>query len=148
MSKDDKIKQAAEKRHEMLKDADQRAEGGLTEEAIEGLRNRAETAAEVKVQPRVGTLTGDVDVDAMGDVKGDGGDAKYYDDGDPAKALGVPVWQHGLASTKEGVDEVAQADRTLNGVEPSEATKEEIEAGKQATTTRTTDTTTKNYKKK
>jgi hypothetical protein len=152
MGKDEHIKEAAEKRHEMLKDVDeatapaatsQNPADYLNEEEVEGLRHRAATAAEVKVQPRAGTLTGEIDIDAMGDVKGDGGDAKDYPDDDPAKKLGVPVYAHGLASTKEGVDEVTQAERTLHGVEPSEATKAEMDMGRKLSDTRVSPTNQK-----
>ncbi len=60
----------------------------------------AEEMAETRVQAKAGTLTGEIDVEAMGDVKGDGRDAKDYPDSDPDKHLGVPTYEHGLASNK------------------------------------------------
>lgn len=69
------------------------------EETIENKREAAERIASAKPQAVAGSLGG-IDVDAMGDVKGDGGDAKNYADNDPAKGLGVPTYEHGLAEHK------------------------------------------------
>lgn len=72
------------------------------EKRNENLREAAEQRAEVKPQAINGTLEGKIDVNAMGDVKGDGRDAKDYPNDDPDKALGVPVYEHGLKETSVG----------------------------------------------
>lgn len=95
----------------------------------------AEKRAEIKVEAMAGTMDGNIDVEAMGDVKGDGGDAKDYDDGDPDKALGVPVYEHGLGATRDGGDVYSPAaEEALEGKESrmSSQTKAEIEAGRAA----------------
>jgi hypothetical protein len=103
----------------------------LSDEEVEVMREGAEKRAAVKVQAKAGSLTGVIDVDAMGDVKGDGGDAKDYADNDPAKALGVPVYQHGLGATKDGVDEYAGSE-TVYGHRTSARTNAELERGREA----------------
>lgn len=144
MSKTDELAKAAEKRHEIQKKIAEdtqpapppaRAEDRMTDAELEGLKEKAEVQAEHNVQGRAGTLTGEIDIEAMGDVKGDGGDAKYYDDDDPAKALGVPVYEHGLNQTKGGVDEVVRA---ATKAEPSASTKAEMERGARAVGDRST----------
>lgn len=107
----------------------------LTPEEIEQKRADAEKLADLKVQARDGTLDGKIDIDAMGDVKGDGGDAKDYDDGDPDKRLGVPVWEHGLKSIKNGVDDTA-ALVEQEEIVPTEQTNLEMEAGRTAVANR------------
>lgn len=71
---------------------------GINEDpdTVESKKEAAETLASIKPQAVAGSLDG-IDVEAMGDVKGDGGDAKNYADDDPDKALGVPVYEHGLS---------------------------------------------------
>lgn len=93
----------------------------------------AEKRAEIKVEAMAGSLTGDIDVEAMGDVKGDGGDAKDYDDDDPDKALGVPVYEHGLAATREGVDVYSPAaEQAIEGeTRVSARTRAELQRGKE-----------------
>ena len=68
-------------------------------EMVEQKIAAAEAMAEPRVQAKAGTLTGEIDVEAMGDVKGDGRDAKDYPDTDPDKQLGVPVYEHGLGTS-------------------------------------------------
>lgn len=100
------------------------------EEYRENMKAAAEEAASVKVQPRVGTITGEIDVEAMGDVKGDGRDAKDYPDNDPDKALGVPTYVHGLHETSVGgttTQDKLFADRGV-----SEKTKAEMSRGEDA----------------
>lgn len=139
MSKTQQLAEAAKQRAKAEVDIEKvteatptRAVDRMDETEIDGLRERADGLASVRVQAVAGSLTGKIDIDAMGDVKGDGGDAKDYDDGDPAKALGVPVYEHGLAATKNGVDVMAPAVETLFGSQMSEATRAEIEAGRAA----------------
>lgn len=99
----------------------------------------AEKRAEIKVEAMAGSLTGDIDVEAMGDVKGDGGDAKDYADDDPAKALGVPVYEHGLAATREGTDVYSPAaEQAIEGdTRVSARTRAELQRGKEALAGRT-----------
>jgi hypothetical protein len=94
----------------------------------------AEKRAEIKVEAMAGSLTGDIDVEAMGDVKGNGGDAKDYEEGDPDKALGVPVYEHGLAATREGVDVFSPAaERAIEGeTRVSSRTQAELQRGREA----------------
>ena len=110
VSKTKELIEAARKRNEIEQanaDApvgDSRPQARFSDEELDQLKADAEIMAEGKVQAKAGTLDGSIDVEAMGDVKGDGGDAKNYDDGDPAKALGVPTYIHGLHETKGGVE--------------------------------------------
>lgn len=109
-SKTKELIAAAKKRNEIEQanaDApvgDQRPQARFTDDELDLLKTDAEKMAEGKVQAKAGTLDGSIDVEAMGDVKGDGGDAKNYDDDDPAKALGVPTYIHGLHETKGGTE--------------------------------------------
>jgi hypothetical protein len=91
-----------------------RLKDNLTDEELDTVKAAAEEQAEGKVQAKAGTIDGTVDIEAMGDVKGDGGDAKDYDDGDPAKALGVPVYEHGLAEIRGGVDTIQATETRLS----------------------------------
>lgn len=114
VSKTQELVEAARKRKEIeqanstqpAKTPEQR----FSDAELDQLKEDAEIKAEGKVQAKAGTITGKVDVEAMGDVKGDGGDAKDYDDNDPDKALGVPTYIHGLAETKGGVDTITAVD--------------------------------------
>lgn len=108
VSKTKELIEAARKRNEIEQanaDApvgDSRPQASFSDEELDQLKADAELMAQGKVQAKAGTLDGTIDVEAMGDVKGDGGDAKNYEDGDPAKALGVPTYIHGLHETKGG----------------------------------------------
>lgn len=96
--------------------------------ADEPLKERAGELVETVVQYRNGTIDGSVDLEAMGDVKGNGDDAANYDDSDPAKALGVPVYVHGLGRTGGDDTEVApQFER-----KHSARTAAELDRGRQA----------------
>lgn len=102
VSKAQALAEAARKRHQVEKEAQEAmATAGSydheqTVENTEAEKEAAEMKASIRPQAVDKSLTGELDIEAMGDVKGDGGDAKDYDDGDPAKALGVPVYKHGL----------------------------------------------------
>lgn len=110
VSKTKELIEAARKRNEIEQanaDApvgDSRPQARFSDEELDQLKADAEIMAEGKVQAKAGTLDGSIDVEAMGDVKGDGGDAKNYDDDDPAKGLGVPTYIHGLHETKGGAE--------------------------------------------
>lgn len=123
MDKDEKVKEAAETRHEIDKDRLEDENQNLpVEKRFEGveldhLKESAQQMADAKPQSQHGTLDG-IDIEAMGDVKGDGGDAKDYDDGDPHKALGVPTYVHGLNESRGGENtalprETRLSERTL-----------------------------------
>lgn len=108
MAKDDEVKKAAENRHEIDK---QRVEDENQNKPIEKrfdetelgvLKESAQQMADAKPQSAHGTIDGKIDIEAMGDVKGDGGDAKNYADDDPDKAKGVPTYEHGLHEIKAG----------------------------------------------
>lgn len=99
-----------------------------TETEVDNKIAAAELAAETRVQSRDGTLTGEIDVTAMGDVKGDGRDANEYPDSDPAKALGVPTYEHGLHADPQDNAE-APVPRVTR---ISEKTRLERERGRQA----------------
>lgn len=125
-----KRKQAEEELAKETATAKPRAADNMTEEQVDGLRNKAEEQAATKVQAVAGSLAG-IDIEAMGDVKGDGGDAKDYKDSDPAKALGVPVYEHGLNATKDGVDVLAPAlsEARVFGERHSQRTQAELDRG-------------------
>lgn len=108
------------------------AVANLTKQEVEQKRDIAQAVAETKVQAVHGSLTGKINIDAMGDVKGDGGDAMNYEEGDPAKALGVPVYEHGLAATKDGVDELRPVAATVFGTRQLKRTEEEMNRGRDA----------------
>lgn len=100
------------------------------EDYVEGKREAGEELASQRPQAVASSLAG-IDPEAMGDVKGDGGDAKNYDDGDPAKALGVPTYEHGLGeNTTDGSLEAGQ--RRVLGEKLSERTRAEQERGQRA----------------
>lgn len=110
VSKTKELVEAARKRKE-LEQANSIAqpktvEQRFSDDELNQLKADAELMAEAKVQAKSGTIDGVIDIEAMGDVKGDGGDAKDYDDNDPDKALGVPVFIHGLHETRGGVDTI------------------------------------------
>ncbi len=141
VSKTKELIEAARKRNEIEQanaDApvgDSRPQANFSEEELDQLKADAELMAEGKVQAKAGTLDGSIDVEAMGDVKGDGGDAKDYADDDPAKALGVPVYEHGLNETQNGADRFANTSIDDNRV--SKRTQAEIERGRTALSDRT-----------
>lgn len=147
-SKTQKLVDAAKERARLAKEADEkgntdtvqtgRASDNLSDNAIETMKEGAEEMAELKVQSRANTLDGEIDVEAMGDVKGDGRDAKDYPDDDPDKALGVPVYEHGLHATSGGVDETEELRRRAEPeTRQSKRTQEEMQRGKEVLTTRT-----------
>lgn len=102
------------------------------EDVIGGLKDRAEVQAAARPQSANGTSDGKIDIEAMGDVKGDGGDASQYADDDPAKRLGVPVYQHGLAATRDGADELAPIQAQVTGARLSSRTQAELSRGEKA----------------
>lgn len=123
MTKEQKVKEAAETRHEIDKErleqddpnlpVEKRFEG----EALDTLKDSGAEMASAKPQSEHGTLDG-IDIEARGDVKGDGGDAKDYDDGDPDKYKSPPTYEYGLHETKAGENtalprETRISDRTL-----------------------------------
>lgn len=122
-SKTQELVAAAKKRQEIEKANQEqtqpvtpanRLRDNLTDDELDSVKAAAEEQAEGKVQAKAGTIDGTVDIEAMGDVKGDGGDAKDYDDDDPAKALGVPVYEHGLAEIRGGVDTIQATETRLS----------------------------------
>lgn len=138
LSKTQEVVEAARKRAEAAKMVEEKnppqkeGERHLTDEEREQMIDSAEKMAEGKVQSRAGTLTGKIDVEAMGDVKGDGRDAKDYDDGDPDKRFGVPTYEHGLKATKAGVDESTETSPSLVKDNISPRTKAEMDRGSKA----------------
>lgn len=148
MSKAQKLAEAAKLRHKVEEEAaaSSAPSGSMTakvdEDVVEGKKEAAEELVRVRPQAVDKSLTGELDVEAMGDVKGDGGDAKDYDDGDPAKALGVPVYEHGLAEHNADLDAGKRA--ALMGNQISERTRAEQERGQKALSNRRdADTSTK-----
>lgn len=109
-SKTQALIEAARQRNANAAQVDQeKAEGDTARkdanrERVEELAENRQSLADVNVQSRAKTLTGKIDPLAMGDVKGDGRDAKDYDDNDPHKALGVTTAEHGLAQSTDGAD--------------------------------------------
>lgn len=137
LSKAQKLAEAAKLRHKIEEEANAAVapEGSMTakvdEEAEEGMKDAAEKNIKARPQAVDKSLDGNLDIEAMGDVKGDGGDAKDYDDGDPAKALGVPVYKHGLAENRiDGSLEAGK--REVFGQRISARTAEEQRRGKEA----------------
>jgi hypothetical protein len=125
--------EAAKQRAKLAKEAEaqKNTDTGLSPEAEASMKDAAEEKAAVKVQARDGTIDGKIDVEAMGDVKGDGRDAKDYEDSDPDKAKGVPVYKHGLSATKDGVDEAVALNRAAGETRFSKRTEAEINRGKE-----------------
>jgi hypothetical protein len=144
--------EAAKQRAKLAKEAEaqKNTDTGLSPEAEATMKEAAEEKAAIKVQARDGTIDGKIDVEAMGDVKGDGRDAKDYDDDDPDKAKGVPVYKHGLSATKDGVDEAVSLKRAAGETRFSKRTEAEVNRGKEvlAGSTGRTETATKNSKSK
>lgn len=107
MAKEEEVKKAAEVRHDIDKDrlesenANLPVEKRFDENELGTLKDAAVEKAAAKPQSVHGTLDG-IDVEARGDVKGDGGDAKDYDDGDPDKYKSPPTYQYGLDEIKAG----------------------------------------------
>lgn len=100
------------------------------EEIKANKREHAEDLASIRPQAIDKSLDG-IDPDAMGDVKGDGGDAKNYPDGDPDKALGVPTYEHGLKEDRVGGG-LNRAVNTAFGHRQSSRTQDEMNRGKEA----------------
>lgn len=107
------------------------ARDNLSEEELGVMKSGAEERISVRPQAVNQSLTGELDINAMGDVKGDGGDAMNYDDGDPAKKLGVPTYQHGLAETRLGGDVLTSAVQERE-TRQSARTQAELERGRKA----------------
>lgn len=119
---------------EINENTDTRTETNQTAEDERVEDNRIEAAKELakaKVQARANTMDGKIDVEARGDVKGDGGDAKDYADDDPDKALGVPVYEHGLSEVTVSGEKFGNS-KTLFGDRISSRTREEMERGRKA----------------
>lgn len=124
MTKEQKTKEAVETRHEIDKERLQQDDQNLPVEerfaegeGLENLKEAGAQMAEAKPQSVHGTTEG-IDLEARGDVKGDGGDAKDYDDGDPDKYKSPPTYEYGLHETKAGENtalprETRISDRTL-----------------------------------
>lgn len=134
-SKAQELVEAARRRNqieqEVAEGSEDQAPGGVPKdpEIREAMKDAAEDKAGVKPQAVAGSLDG-IDVEAMGDVKGDGGDAKNYEDGDPDKALGVPNYVHGLNESKatgESVTEAASRETRI-----SKRTEAEMQRGREA----------------
>jgi len=108
MAKEDEVKKALDKRQNIERQyiednkTSPRLRDNLTDEELDVVKADAEKMAQAKSQAKAGTVDGKIDIEAMGDVKGDGGDAKDYADDDPDKALGVPVYEHGLHENRAG----------------------------------------------
>lgn len=134
--------EAAKRRAELNKKAEEEGnapnrtgsnpETYMSDEEIAVAKEGAQEIADLKVQARAGTIDGKIDIEAMGDVKGDGRDAKDYDDSDPDKALGVPTWAHGLHATQMGVETTEDLKRRAGETFISEQTLAEQEAGRQS----------------
>jgi|GEM_PF-5880017 len=129
VSKAEELLKAARERANIAEETDkakaetEKADARVQDQVAENKRAAAaDEKIEGRVQARAASLTGEVDPDAMGDVKGDGRDAKDYPDDDPDKYLGVPTYEHGLAATN--------ADNPY-GTRQSERTRAEIERGRQ-----------------
>ena len=112
----------AEKGEDQVNDTTRRYATEIEDADLEAAQKEADT----RVQAAAQSMTGKVDVEAMGDVKGNGGDAKNYADGDPDKALGVPTYAYGLNDVKAGGAEL----NTAPGNVQSAKTKAEIDRGK------------------
>lgn len=113
----------AERGEDQVSETQRRYETEVSDE----VKDAAQEEADTRVQSRANSLTGALDVEAMGDVKGNGGDAKNYDDADPDKALGVPTHQYGLNDIKGG----AAVRRVFDDAQYAK-TSAEIERGKKA----------------
>jgi hypothetical protein len=140
-SKAQELVEAARRRNQIEQeiaegeDADTTNEPATTEEekiAEEQKKEAAEELASAKPQAVAGSLDG-LDVEAMGDVKGDGGDAKNYADNDPDKALGVPTFEHGLAENKATGDTPPEV---LTETRISKRTEAELARGREAVATK------------
>lgn len=93
------------------------------------MQESAQKMADLKPQAAAGTIDGEIDLEARGDVKGDGGDAKNYDDGDPDKYVSPTTAEYGLSEdTVRGpyfAGTSALGDRNI-----SEQTRAEMERGR------------------
>lgn len=110
MAKEDEVKKAMEKRHEIEKSHQEaekspdRIEDRMNEDELDTFKDAAAEKAEGKAQAKAHIADGKVDLEARGDVKGDGGDAKDYPDDDPDKYKSPPTYEYGLNETRAGVD--------------------------------------------
>lgn len=134
-SKAQELVEAARRRNQIEQEVaegnEDQAPNGVPEDekTREAMKEAAEEKAAVKPQAVAGSLDG-IDVEAMGDVKGDGGDAKNYEDGDPDKALGVPNYVHGLDESKATGESVTDA--AAHGTRISKRTDAEMQRGREA----------------
>lgn len=93
-------------------------------------------AGKIKPQALAGTMEGEIDLAARGDVKGDGGDAKNYADSDPDKYLSPTTAEYGLNEDRAtGVSVTTIAARS--GQVISERTRQEMDRGAQVVKGRT-----------
>lgn len=111
LSKAQKLAEAAKMRTKIEQEVNKELAADTTtvdseqnDEIIDAKKEAAEVLVQGRPQAVNQSLTGELDIEAMGDVKGDGRDAKDYDDGDPDKALGVPVYEHGLSEHNPALD--------------------------------------------
>lgn len=144
-TKAQQLAEAAKRRNLVEQEANRSRKSGdnfdnRDEEAEQAKKEAGELLASQRPQAVAQSLAG-IDPDAMGDVKGDGGDAKEYDDADPAKALGVPTYEHGLKEhSTDGSIEAGQ--RKVFGEKISERTRAEQERGRKAIEGRSASDTT------
>lgn len=118
-----RAKALAERGEDQVAETQRRYDTEISDEAKEG----AQAEADTRVQSRANSLTGAVDVEARGDVKGNGGDAKNYPDGDPDKYLSPTTAEYGLNDLKGGAPVRGVGDNTV-----SAKTQAEISRGKEA----------------
>lgn len=105
-------------------------ENRLSDEERAQMEESAQKMADLKVQPRAGTIDGDIDLKARGDVKGDGGDAKDYDEGDPDKYVSPTTAEYGLAEDTVRGPYFAGTEAMTDG-NVSERTKREMSRGRE-----------------
>jgi len=133
-SKTQAIIEAARRRNRNAEQADlEKAEGDkarndVNQERVQELAEGRQEVADTNIQSRNKTIAGAIDPLAMGDVKGDGRDAKDYADSDPDKRFGVTTAEVGLNMSRDGADgEIA----TAFGHRVSKRTLAELNRGKE-----------------
>lgn len=138
VSKTQQLAEAARLRTKVEREAAEQNAPGLDpdreEDAkhVDAMIEAAEQNIAIRPQAVAASLTGKLDPEAMGDVKGDGGDAKDYPEGDPDRALGVPTYEHGLKEVRVGGDDLEAGKRAVSSQNLSPRTLAEMEAGKRA----------------
>lgn len=106
-------------------------ENRLSDEERAQMEESAQKMADLKVQPRAGTIDGDIDLEARGDVKGDGGDAKDYDEGDPDKYVSPTTAEYGLAEDTVRGPYFAGTTALTGDDNISERTRQEMSRGRE-----------------